>query len=476
MPTRLIIGAGVSAAAFLQTAPDGCENVVVGEDGLWAKLAEHPMGQPAHLLQLPGTPVPRFQAANGEMSLDHFLSSGVFQQGVSRIVAGKRYGHNPSRKVQRISKSLTQPGKYVAWFDQHHALIVDKVVIAAGIGAQRKPPRVVGTPPDGLAYKQIIEGIDFLSDPAQYTPDIDRAIYGGSATAAWVADLASHHSPRMNWLARPGGTEFSGAVLPGSRNADIIKLCEENNLKRLEEVERVDIVDTKLHIHIKGKDAYYIADQFIYSLGGDTEPRLAGALYMLLDPDIGDALAPIMDLNGALGARDEGVLALGTRDGNVMIVGAATFNMTTPTLRKQVAPMGELPWNAQVPDGIAVVGATISALNTFIPITQVSSVNPHHRWLDVTITRNDTNINLADRNQLAVLFSMMFDNWPSYLLESLTASVINARNQTHAVIPSPTRNMFGIDRPELIGLIQAHAPDLSRLYISQRFQLVGLTV
>lgn len=476
MPIRLIIGAGVSAAAFLQTSDDDHETVVVGEDGLWAKLAEHPMGQPAHLLQLPGTPVPTFQAPNGEMSLDNFLSSGVFQQGVSRIVAGKRYGYNPSRKVQRISKSRSQPGKYVAWFDHHHALIVDRIVIATGIGAQRKPPPVSGTSPSGLGYTQVIEGIDFLSDPDEYTANIDRAIYGGSATAAWVADLASQRSPRMNWFARPGGTEFSGAVLPGSRNAEIIKLCEDNDLKRLEEVEKIEIVNTKLHIHIKGKDYYYIADQFIYALGGDTDTRLTSSLYQILDSDIGDALSPIIDLNGALGAREEGVVALGTADRKVMIVGAATYNTTTPTLRnKQTAPMSELPWNAQVPDGIAVVGASISALNSFIPITQVATGEPR-QWHDITITRNDININLADRNQLTILFSLMFDNWPSYLVESLTASVINERSQVSPVIPTPTREMFGIDRSELFSLIKAHAPDLTDFHITQRCQLVGLTI
>lgn len=480
MPTRLIIGAGVSAAVFLNTSSDGYKTVVVGEDGLWAKLVEHPMGQPAHLLHLPGSPPPSFTVANGEMSLDNFLSSGVFQQGVSEIVKGSRYGHNPSRKVRRISKSLTQPGNYVAWFDTSHALIVEKIVIATGIGAQRKPPKITGTPAPGVEYSQVIEGIEFLEDEEQQVPNIDRAIYGGSATAAWVVDIASKHSPKMNWLARPGGSEFTGAVLPGARNAKIIKLCETHNLQLLKEVTEVEYVGERLHIHVKDEDFCYIADQFIYSLGGDDNPTVTDHIYQVMDPDIRDDLSPILDASGALGTQYKSVLALGTSDNGVMIVGAATYNFTAMTVnptsgkpvptKKKPAPMAHLPWNAQVPDGIAVVVASISALNHYIPIKQRLTLNYQNTYQEYAITENNTNINLADANQLAVLFTLMFDELSANQVNDLVIRTIMARSRK----TKGSTEVFGLSKRDFYNLIKSRISFISDTSIDERCSLAGL--
>lgn len=479
MPTRLIIGAGVSAAVFLNTSSDGYKTVVVGEDGLWAKLVEHSMGQPAHLLHLPGSPPPSFTVANGEMNLDNFLSSGVFQQGVSKIVNGSRYGHNPSRKVRRISKSLTQPGNYVAWFDTTHALIVEKIVIATGIGAQRQPPKIIGTPAPGIEYSQVIEGIRFLENAEQQIPNIDRAIYGGSATAAWVVDIASKHSPKMNWFARPSGNKFAGAVLPGARNAKIIELCETHDLRLLKEVTEVEYVGERLHIHVKGEDFCYIADQFIYSLGGDDNPTVTDHIYQVMDPDIRDDLYPILDTSGALDSQRKSVLALGTSDKGVIIVGAATYNLTALTnsalgepapTKKNPAPMEHLPWNAQVPDGIAVVVASISALNHYIPIKQRLTHNYKNIYQEYAITENNTNINVADANQLAVLFTLMFDELAANQINDLVKLTTTARSK----ITKGSTEVFGLSKRAFYDIIKLRFSYMSDTSIDERCQLAGL--
>ena len=78
MPTRLIIGAETSSAAvFLQTMDTEYDTVVVGEDGLWAKLPDHPMGQPSHLLHLPGPPVP--SEKGDEEKGERFISAPFLQ-------------------------------------------------------------------------------------------------------------------------------------------------------------------------------------------------------------------------------------------------------------------------------------------------------------------------------------------------------------------------------------------------------------
>lgn len=479
MPTRLIIGAGVSAAVFLSTSSDDYKTIVVGEDGLWAKLVEHPMGQPAHLLHLPGSPPPKFTVANGEMSLENFLSSGVFQQGVTETVNGSRYSHNPSRKVRRISKSLTQPGNYVAWFNTTHALIVEKIIIATGIGAQRKPPSVKGTPAPDIEYSQVIEGIEFLEQEEQQVSGIDRAIYGGSATAAWVVDIASKNSPKMNWFARPKGSEFTGAVLPGSRNAKIIELCESHNLKLLKEVTEIEYVGKRLHIHVRDEEFCYIADQFIYSLGGDDNPTVTDHIYQIMDPDIRDDLTPVLDESGALGRQYKSVLALANSDKGVMIVGAATYNFTSlafnssgelrPT-KKKPAPMAHLPWNAQVPDGIAVVVASISALNHYIPIKQRLTLNYQNTYHEYAITENNTNINLADANQLAVLFTLMFDELSANQINDLVMRTIAARS----IKNKDSVDVFGLNKRDFYNVIKSRIVFMSDRSIDERCSLAGL--
>lgn len=479
MPTRLIIGAGTSAAVFLQTMDTEYDTVVVGEDGLWAKLPDHPMGQPSHLLHLPGTPVPRVGIANGEQDLQGFLASATYQDQVSRIVSGHRYGYQPTRRIRRISRSLSQPGKFVAWFNQDAALIVNQVIIATGIGPQKGPPTIEGVPSQDLAFTPIIEGIQFLENEDERTPRIDRAIYGGGATSAWVAALAMQTSERMGWFARSGGTEFSGSVLPGNRNALVIKACEDLNLKALENIEKIEVVGTRLRIHVTGKDYCYLADQFIYSLGGD-DHTAASSIYAMLDANIRDTLVPYKDINGALGRIGDGTLAWTTpEDGQtqnrVMIVGAATYNFTKPNTRKQSAPMGDLPWNAQVADGVAVVTASISALNTFIPIKQRMGNKGGDGWYDVDITENFTNLNIADRNQLAVLFTLMFDEWHAGAIELLVNRVIAERSKKEQI----TRNsheVFGIDLGTLFALVKEVDPSLENHEISFRCRLVGLTV
>ncbi len=437
MKTRVIIGAGTAAAVFLKTmATEGWETVVVGSDGLWAQLPDKPMGQPAHLLQLPSQPVPAFQTASGanEQDLANFLSAKTYQEGVASIVAGHRYIHKPERRVKRISKSLVEPGKVVVWFDDDHALRVDQVVVANGIGPQLKPPAIEGQPKKVDGYSQVIEGIAFLENKSEQTPSIDRCVYGGGATAAWVAAVAYQNSPRMGWFARPGGKEFTGSDLPGIRNEIILTKTEQNGLRTLLAVNKVEVAGELLKIHVDGDDHYYVAHQFIYALGGDKDIRAVGGIHSMIDKGLIDELSPFQDKNGALATlgprlsdekgkkyddfnpENAGCLAWSTPSGSLMIVGAATFNVAGLQGGPQLPPMATLPWNSQVPDGIAVIVATVSALNTYIPVKQSFTVGKtKDDWADVRITENTTNINLADNNQLAVLFTLMFDDWSALL-------------------------------------------------------------
>jgi hypothetical protein len=497
MKTRVIIGAGTAAAVFLKTmVTEGWETVVVGSDGLWAQLPDKPMGQPAHLLQLPSQPVPVFQTASGgnEQDLANFLSAKTYQEGVASIVAGHRYTHKPERRVRRISKSLVEVGKVAVWFDDSHVLRADQVVVATGIGPQKKPPTIQGKPQKVNGYSQVIEGIEFLEKEEERSPKIDRFVYGGGATAAWVAAIAYQHSPRMGWFARPEGSKFSGADLPGIRN-EIILSRTQHRLRSLESVEKVEVAGELLKIHVAEKDYYYVAHQFIYSLGGDNSVTAEGGIHQMIDKDLRDELSPFRDMHGALatlGPRlsdengekyddfDPGnghCLAWSTESGSLMIVGGATFNVAYLTGGAQKAPMATLPWNAQVPDGIAVIVATVSALNTYIPIKQSVTLGKTKKdWADVAIKENTTNINLADNNQLAVLFTLMFDDWSAAQVNQLVLNVIEARSRTDKTtqrIDKKSPEVFGIS-PKTFHDLVSKIRMTSEENLKRRFGLVGV--
>ncbi len=475
MPVRVIVGAGTAAAVFLRTvAGDGYTNVVVGSDGLWAQLPDHPMGQPEHLLHLPGQPVPPYRTASGstEEGLQKFLTSQTYQHVVAGMVSRHSFAFMRGDTVDKIEKN--GDSRLKVRVKDRLILLADQVILATGIGPQQKPPRIEGTPREDLGFTPILEGVEFLALRGEQEPVIDRGVYGGSATAAWVTAVAYSTSPRLCWFARPGGSEFRGSDLPGVRNAKILQDTLAHGLRKLEEIEKIVVAGEKLKLFIKDKDYYYVADQFIYALGGDTRASPLGSIQSMLARELYEDLQPFKDINGALGTVNEGVLAWATSTKSVMIVGAATYNFAKP--HKVGAPMSDLPWNAQVPDGIAMITASVSALNTFIPIKQ-KATKPldweEGDWLDVEITENTTNINLADRNQLAVLFTLMFDEWPASSVNTLVERVIAWRSTTST--SKDSYQVFGITPSEFLVLVRTHGPrELSEEELEERFRLVGV--
>ncbi len=486
MPVRFIVGAGTAAAVFLQTiGNDGYTNYVVGSDGLWEQLPDHPMGQPAHLLHLPGQLVPSYRTPSGgsEEGLGKFLTSHQYQQGVRAIVGQHAYRYRRGVRAQRIRKSRNVAEQLVVELSDGRALRADQIILATGIGPQRDPPTVEGDPrviPGD--FSPIIEGIQFLANWREQTPWISRGIYGGGATAAWVAAAALQTSRKLCWFARPGGSAFSGSDLPGIRNDWVLRFTEERGLRRLEAIEKVEVAyhakhsKMRLKLHIKDSPRRYWADQFIYALGGDTDGGKFGSIKSMVADDLFGELEPFMDQNGALGAIGAGTLAWATPSKSLMIVGAAAYNFADPHKPRVRAPMSDLPWNAQVPDGIAMITASVSALNSYIPIEQEESRRRGWKegdWLDVRITRNTTNINLADRNQLAVLFTLMFDEWPARNINTLVERVVAWRSET--AVAKDSHIVFGITPTEFHVLVDSHGPrEMTARELQDRFRLVGI--
>jgi hypothetical protein len=468
---RLIVGQGTAAESFRATAdPQGWHTVVVGPRGLWAVLPQaHRMGQPAHLLQLQGQPVPGFQTANGQTpaGLNQFLDVATYQQGLLAL-AQANDAQDPPRPVTVHGALMNLPQCRVTYISRgpasfvlvtlagpnnaHKVLMVDQVVICSGIGVQQTPQsagiQVVGQPP---AQNMIFDGIDYLTAPA-LPNGAEVVMYGGGATSAWVADMARARNPRsLTWIARPGGSGFNGCVLPGHRNFQVMQATANNRIRAI--VQQVSFLPAmqrsgrqlrgaKVRVQIQqdGRQRVLLADQFIYSIGGD----LAGpqSLRQLIAPNLLAEVAPIRD-SGRVVSDGTGVVALGTSTRSLLIVGAATYNITAPHLQnRQAAPMVELPLNAQVPDGIAVAVSSVSALNNRIGMRQLNNGQ---------VVQNTININTGNRNEIAALVATRYPDLAAPVANVVVEAIIgwrSAANRQFGIDPADLDHMVG----ELLGV------------------------
>jgi hypothetical protein len=468
---RVIIGRGTAAEVFRATRPsEGYLTILLGERGLWATQGpKRRMGQPPHLLALPKRPIPAFQVADGRtrQGLRRFIDVQSYQSELEALSLANDYQalnsggfdfHLQNCTVQSVSRSA---GKMVVQ-TQNPALTIeaDQVIIASGIGPQRKPdfPYPNNAPLIDGKYPRIVEGLTYLRDPG---PDKGHVmVYGGGATAAWIADLVYTKCDKMLWAAR---SNFDPAQLPGNRNYMILQAAREENLMRLGTVKGVSYVepaplsckiqalgvapaDPKLFVYMtlrSGQEVVYTVDQFIYALGGDQDED--GAIRRLLSPNLLNSIRPMYDKNRVLGGSD-GVLAWATEDEKLLIIGASTYNFTPSNVTpKAVAPMSSLPRNAQVPDGIAMIIASVAAMNNFIPIQQSSSGQ---------VLECKLNLNTCDRNQLAAYLTIFHEELSPLGVESVVAEVISYRSDPWTVpVHAQGRNDFGITDEQFLQIV-----------------------
>jgi hypothetical protein len=470
---RVIIGRGTAAEVFRATrSAEGYLTILIGERGLWATQGpQRRMGQPAHLLALPNRPVPAFQVANGQnqQGLQRFIDVNSFQTELEALSLRNDYQavqsggfdfHLHNCTAQSVSRSA---GKLaVRTTNPTLTIEADQVIIASGIGPQRRPdfPYPENAPPIDGQYPRIVEGLSYLRNPEP--SNLDVMVYGGGATAAWIADLVYTKCRKMIWAAR---SNFNPAVLPGNRNYMILQHAQQENLMRLGRVTGISYYKPMISCGLEsqgimagppkllvsmtlanGDQEVYSVDQFIYALGGDQDAD--GSIRNLLSPGLMEDLLPVFDNNRILGGND-GVLAWSTDDGDLMVLGAATYNFSPSNLNQRVAaPMSSLPRNAQVPDGIAMITASISALNNFIPIQQSQNGQ---------VLECNLNINTCDRNQLAIYLTLFHEELSPDGIEAVVAEVITYRSDPLSQLRPPQdaqgRNDFGITEQEFATII-----------------------
>ena len=200
------------------------------------------MGQPPHLLALPGQQAPKFQAPTGKTveGLKGFLDVNTYQTNLQKL-AGQQVGQRKEFPTCKVTDILPAEGGKIKVKVSDPAnpsfpsFKADQVIVAAGIGPQKqlqdvKIPveEVLEASRVSLGYKQVEEGIDFLTHSDKLGDTV--VVYGGGATGAWVAAEVYDHMKRKNkefdrwrWMAQPGGSGFSKSELPGDRNALILE-------------------------------------------------------------------------------------------------------------------------------------------------------------------------------------------------------------------------------------------------------------
>lgn len=484
---RVIVGQGTSSEVYQYTGTQGeYETIVIGAKGLWAVLpGKHAMGQPAHLLALPGQPVPAFQAPTGKtvQGLAQFLDVNTYQSNLQKL-SGQMTGSRTefgSCKVTGIEPA--EEGKLLVKVSDptnpfFPPIKADQVIIASGIGPQKRLQdvkiTVEGSPElvANLGFKQLEEGIDFLTHSDKIGDSV--VVYGGGATGAWVAaEVFEHMKTKKDpnewcWMAQPGGSGFSKSQLPGDRNAQILdqeKYQQRYEIKkavyRAKGSIRAAIDDIPEHpdrpmveLTLKsdtGIESTKLVDQVIYCIGGNPAAIEATAN---LFPRLVPSLEPLKDQNRML-SDGNGVLAWATPSRSLVVVGAATFNFHSQTFDKkpQAAPMSFLPPNAQVPDGIAVAIATIEALNAYMPVkptglpidqgkaTFKQSASQQVQW--------NINFNTGNRTQIA-----------AYIASTSDTDAFTANLQVATILYLRSKNNFGLNDNQITFVMKSIADNV----------------
>ncbi|MFM9436160.1 hypothetical protein ACFDR9_003241 [Janthinobacterium sp. CG_23.3] len=291
----------------------------------------------------------------------------------------------------------------------------------------------------------VVSGTDFLHSnwsmpDGQACEGRKVAVYGGSATAAWVVEMAMLRKMIVTiWFKRPGAgnldEQFADAFPPGSRNNVVQeKTAALREIAFLSRVEIAKDITLELVIH---KDSHpkivpetQHVDVLVYALGAghtttDGIPRI-------VCQQLAKQLIPFYDMNMAI-SKKPALLALGTPGKELMIVGSAMATeragfgakslpkylseqeIRQKQIERELSKLAtyvdigkSLPAAARPTQGVALLMAAIEALNDFMPGEAVRFGQYRHRagqsFHPVGFDWN-INFNTFNRTQLAAYFA-----------------------------------------------------------------------
>jgi hypothetical protein len=468
---------GISAVSYALTLSDAQRQrddlILLGDKHLWQVLGPtHPMGQPQQLLMgnLPGKDNKDRGFGGMQVPQDPgFMRAGEFARLLEEVIEKHSAARIPGAWVDQVTR---QGGQYRVEYKQNgvpHKIIVDKVVIASGTGPPRVPSVVGGNGTTevnvGAMEGHVVGGVQFLS-PEWRMPggkedwaEKTVAVYGGSATASWAVEAAAARGMHVVlWFTRPGTGKgawdveggFQTAFPAGNRNSAVRERFA--NVRAVLTLTGMALVRGKRNprvvMRFKDKSGDVIfreVDLLVYALG--QTHTLETGIGEMLARELRPELVAFYDRNFALG-NNAALLAVGTPDRSLMIVGSAMSSaagLNLPELKvkggvvdnaklvpfKEIA--GWLPPAAQPPEGIAVIMASIEALNDFIPAR-----------VDSTGVTWNINFNTSNRTQIA-----------AYLAQTTDLSPIAANLAVALIIRLRTLNTFGLTNEQVAGIVKA---------------------
>ncbi|SEK42395.1 Thioredoxin reductase [Variovorax sp. YR750] len=498
MPRTVVIGCGISAAAYLMSASRTLGTVIgVGGPDLWKQIAPtHKMGQPAPLLTGNLLSGPRGFNAPPQPGATPFMLAGNFADLVEYHFRSNTHFQFPGSLVDSIRRLPN--GQYEVCgrvWSAKLPIFCDNVIIAVGPGPAR--PLMVGENGDiGVDVRNldgyVVGGTEFMSPHWKMPRDEDTrgktiAVYGGSATAAWVVELAKMRGMNVvRWFTRPGNggdawnvdVRFEAAFPAGSRNTEVRESTRDQravlkltNIKIIRPhvgspflgLEFVDQMEQVIRLPV---------DLLVYALGA-AHTRDTG-IRAMLDRDTQAQLVAYYDRNLAISSRPS-LLAVGTGDGSLMIVGSAMCSTagfgtdmklqgdperTLATLARYTDISNTLPPAARPPEGIGMIMAGIEALNDFMPVRSTGGAiavyrRPHGQGLafhDLAFVWT-INFNTSNRTQLAAFLASVTD-LPQFAANVAVALIVKLRTRAG--------NVLGLSRAQVqlivwTSLCYAHA-------------------
>ncbi len=526
MPMTIVIGSGISAAAYLASVEQELGRVdVLGGEDLWRQVdGDHQMGQPRPLLtgNLLGWGPGNRNFAERPIPGSRFMLARDFAGLVAHHLAEHAHVRLPDSWVERIEQG--QHYAYRVSLNQYGGRFYvecDNVILANGPG----PNRTLTAGEDAQVEVDIqamdgyvVAGSDFMS-PHWRMPHAEScvgktiAVYGGSATAAWVVELALMRGMTVvKWFTRPGrggdawnaDTRFETAFPPGARNVRVQIDC--HGVREVLNLTGVDLgrphndvpfVKLKFR-NSQGREVRLAVDLLVYALG--SQHGADTGIRALLSQGLQGQLVAYYDRDFAISAQPS-LLAVGTPDRSLMIVGAAMssaagFRGNDLTLQgdptrnlTNIAPYAEisatLPPAARPTEGIAMVMAGIEALNQYMPArpaaqTRVGTYRTPARTTaratspqqapQGSVNRQggrmnfheldyewDINFNTANRTQLAAFLAQQTDLEP-FAANLAVALIIHLRTRA--------QNVLGLSEPQvsvIVDTAQAFAREQRRV-------------
>jgi hypothetical protein len=416
---QIVIGCGSSALNFLQSAREGTNEKLKGDNilvigksnsDLWARTErDHPMGQPPQLLQrrlgndkYPALkekirPTGLSEQSNHGIIPGEYVTAGAYTDHLSKVRQNLAEAGTKFLNATVRSGGVTLNGDGFKVVDESGNCYYSKtVIVASGIGPA-KTLNTAGVTLKGISqlkpvrYPEIVDAVTYYNAVQPKRQKV--LVYGGSATASWAAAHARKmEAAELLWLCRKGIDQISTEGNPVGRNSETIRwavtggLIEAGEIVRIEAIPEAKAGDPRLrvflklyemkrspgtltHNQVKDHDREVSCDfhQVVYAVGSN--PLGPGGPGDILATNIREALQPVYAKDYQfLTEDDKGILLAYTNaNGTLWVVGAAVFGglgvKRLADLKEKYAKVGEyLPQAGTPPEGIAILKTTIDAL------------------------------------------------------------------------------------------------------------------